>query len=128
MKKTFRVILDFEKPVVELQKKISETEEIARETGVNVSEDIKRLKKKSETLRKDIYSKLTPWQRVQLARHLDRPFTLDYINRITDDFIELKGDRCFADDPAMVGGIGKINGYRVVICLLYTSPSPRDPE
>ena len=115
MKKTFRVILDFEKPVVDLQKKISEMEEIARETGVNVTDDIKRLKKKSETLRNDIYSKLTPWQRVQLAKHLDRPFTLDYIERMTTDFVELKGDRRFADDAAMIGGVGKIGDHRVVI-------------
>lgn len=90
-------------------------EEIARETGVNVTDDIKRLKKKSETLRNDIYSKLTPWQRVQLAKHLDRPFTLDYIERMTTDFVELKGDRRFADDAAMIGGVGKIGDHRVVI-------------
>ncbi len=115
MKKTFRVILDFEKPVVELQKKINEMEEYARETGVEISDDLNRLRKKADTLRQDIYSKLTPWQRVQLARHLDRPFTLDHIRRISDEFIELHGDRAFADDPAMVCGIGKIDDFRVVM-------------
>lgn len=115
MKKTFRITLDFEKPVVDLYNKITDMEEYSRETGVNLSEDIKRLRKKAETLQKEIYAKLTPWQRVQLARHLDRPFTLDYIRRITSDFIELHGDRFFADDPAMVGGIGKIDDFRVVI-------------
>ncbi|RMH97224.1 MAG: acetyl-CoA carboxylase carboxyltransferase subunit alpha [Calditrichaeota bacterium] len=115
MKKTFRVILEFEKPVVELQKKIDEMEEYARETGVDLSEDIKRLKKKAEALRKEVYSKLTPWQRVQLARHSDRPYTLDYIERIAEDFLELHGDRYFADDEAMVGGLAKIDDYRVVI-------------
>lgn len=115
MKKTFRVILEFEKPVIDLQKKISEMEEYARETGVNLSDDIKRLQKKADTLRTEIYSKLTPWQRVQLARHLDRPYTLDYFNRITTDFMELHGDRCFADDPAMIAGLAKIDNYRVVI-------------
>jgi len=115
LKKNFRVILDFEKPVVEMEKKIAEMEEYARETGMDLADDIKRLVKKVETLRKDIYSNLTPWQRVQLARHPDRPYTLDYIERLTTDFIELHGDRYFADDPAIVGGIGKIDDYHVVI-------------
>ena len=115
MKKTFRVVLDFEKPVIELEKKISEMEEYARETGVELGDDIQRLRKKADTLRKETYSKLTPWQRVQLARHSDRPFTLDHIARIADDFEELHGDRYFADDPAMIAGIGLIEGRRVVI-------------
>lgn len=115
MKKTFRVILDFEKPVVELQKKIAEMEEYARETGVDLSDDINRLRKKADSYRKETYSKLTPWQRVQLARHSDRPFTLDYIERITDEFIELHGDRTFSDDPAIIGGIAKIDNFRVVL-------------
>jgi len=115
LKKNFRVILDFEKPVVEMEKKIAEMEEYARETGMDLTDDIKRLVKKVEGLRKDIYSNLTPWQRVQLARHPDRPYTLDYIERLTTDFIELHGDRYFADDPAIVGGIGKIDDYHVVI-------------
>ncbi len=115
MRKSFRIILDFEKPVVELQKKINEMAEYSRESSINLSEDLSRLRKKADTLQKEIYSKLTPWQRVQLARHLDRPFTLDYIKRITTDFIELHGDRCYADDAAMIGGIGVIDDFRVVI-------------
>lgn len=115
MKKNFREILAFEKPVVELQKKITEMEEYARETGVDLTDDINRLIKKADTLRKDIYSKLTPWQRVQLARHADRPFTLDYVSSMMEDFIELHGDRCFADDPAMIAGIGRLGDYRVVL-------------
>ncbi len=115
MKKTFRQILDFERPVVDLQKKIAEMEEYSQETGIDINEDLKRLKKKAEALRKDIYSKLTPWQRVRLARHADRPYTLDYIQRIASEFIELHGDRCFADDPAMVGGIAQIEKYRVIV-------------
>lgn len=90
-------------------------EEYARETNVDLSEDIKRLSKKAEGLRKEIYSKLTPWQRVQLARHPDRPYTLDYIQYITSDFIELHGDRYFADDPAMICGIARIDDYRVMV-------------
>ncbi len=115
LKKNFRLILDFEKPVIELEKKITEMEEYAREAGVNLNDDIGRLEKKAQSLRKDIYSKLTPWQRVQLARHPDRPYTLDYIKRMTEDFIELHGDRYFADDPAMVGGIARLDKYNVVI-------------
>ncbi len=115
MKKTFRVVLEFEQPVVELQKKIEEMEEYARETGLDLSDDIKRLQKKADALRRDIYAKLTPWQRVQLARHPDRPYTLDYIARLCEDFVELHGDRCFGDDPALVGGLASIDGERVVI-------------
>ena len=108
-------MLDFEKPIIELEKKISEMREYAKEAGVNLSDDIKRLEKKANSLRKDVYSKLTPWQKVQLARHPDRPYTLDYIERIATDFIELHGDRYFADDPAIVGGIAQIDKYKVVI-------------
>ncbi len=115
LKKNFKLILDFEKPVVELEKKITEMEEYAREAGVDLSDDINRLVKKAQSLRKDVYSKLTPWQRVQLARHPDRPYTLDYIKRMTENFIELHGDRYFADDPAMVGGIAKLDKHNVVI-------------
>jgi acetyl-CoA carboxylase carboxyl transferase subunit alpha len=115
LKKNFKLILDFEKPVIELEKKITEMEEYAKEAGVNLTDDINRLEKKAQSLRKDIYSKLTPWQRVQLARHPDRPYTLDYIKRMTEDFIELHGDRYFADDPAMVGGIAKLDKHNVVI-------------
>ncbi|NOX36506.1 MAG: acetyl-CoA carboxylase carboxyltransferase subunit alpha [Calditrichaeota bacterium] len=115
LKKNFRMILDFEKPIVELEKKIAEMEEYARETGVDLTEDIARLTKKVEALRKDVYSKLTPWQRVQLARHPDRPYTLDYIQRMASDFIELHGDRHFADDPALVAGIAQVEEFRVVI-------------
>lgn len=115
LKKNFRMIFDFEKPVVELEKKIMEMEEYAKETGLDLSDDIRRLTKKAETLRTDIYSKLTPWQRVQLARHPDRPYTLDYIRRILTDFNELHGDRYFADDPAIIAGIGKLNGHRIAV-------------
>lgn len=115
MKKTLRAVLDFEKPVVELHNKIAEMEKLAEESGVNLADDTKRLKKKADTLQKEIYAKLTPWQRVQLARHIDRPYTLDYLERITTDFVELHGDRFFADDPAMVCGLARIDDFRVVI-------------
>lgn len=109
------MILDFEKPIIELEKKIAEMETYASDTGLELSDDIKRLSKKAQTLQKDIYSKLTPWQRVQLARHPDRPYTLDYIRYMTTDFIELHGDRYFADDPAVVAGLAMIDDQRVVV-------------
>jgi acetyl-CoA carboxylase carboxyl transferase subunit alpha len=115
LKKNFKMTLDFEKPIIELEKKISEMELYARDTGLDLSEDIKRLSKKAETLQKDIYSKLTPWQRVQLARHPDRPYTLDYIQNMLTDFVELHGDRYFADDPAIVGGLGMLNEHRIAV-------------
>ncbi len=115
LKKHFRIVFDFEKPVVELEKKIIEMEEYARETGINLNDDLKRLTRKAEALRKEIYSKLTPWQRVQLARHPDRPYTLDYVKRIFTDFVELHGDRYYADDPAIVAGMAKLNGQPVVV-------------
>jgi len=115
LKKSFRMVLDFEKPVVELEKKIIEMEDYARETGLDLSEDIKRLNSKAHSLQKEIYSKLTPWQRVQLARHPDRPYTLDYIKRMVTDFFELHGDRYYWDDPAIVAGIGFIENQRVAI-------------
>ena len=115
LKKNFRMVFDFEKPVVELEKKIVEMEEYARETGLDLTEDIGRITKKADTLREEIYSKLSPWQRVQLARHPDRPYTLDYIKRIIDNFLELHGDRYYSDDPAIVSGIGMLDDQRIAL-------------
>jgi acetyl-CoA carboxylase carboxyl transferase subunit alpha len=113
--KTKKFILDFEKPVVELEDKIMEMREYALSTGVELEDDIKRLEKKAEQLRKEIYSKLNRYQRVQLARHPMRPYTLDYIGKICSYFEELHGDRFFADDSAIVSGIARIDDYSVVI-------------
>ena len=110
-----KFILDFEKPVAELEKQITEMREYAESTGIDLTEDIKRLEKKSKELRKEIYNNLTRWQHVQLARHPQRPYTLDYIENICSYFEELHGDRCFADDKAIVGGIGIIEDYSCVI-------------
>ncbi len=109
------MILDFEKPIFELEKKISEMESYAKETGLDLSDDIKRLSRKAQTLQKEVYSKLTPWQRVQLARHPDRPYTLDYIKYMITDFLELHGDRYFAEDPAIIAGLGLLEGQRVAV-------------
>jgi len=108
-------VFDFEKPIVELEKKIQEMKEYAFLENVELSEEIARLEAKAEKLRQEIYSRLTRWQRVQLARHPQRPYTLNYLERIAPDFLELHGDRLFADDPAIVAGIATIDNLPVVI-------------
>lgn len=110
-----RVALEFEKPVFELEKKISEMKEYAASTGVDLGDDIQRLEKKAEQLRHEIYSNLSRWQHVQLARHPQRPYTLDYIERLCTYFEEFHGDRYFADDKAIVAGIGMIGDYSCII-------------
>ena len=109
-----RFYLDFEKPLQEIDLKIEELMRLGN-GRVNGSSELATLMKKAEKLTEEIYSRLTPWQRTQLARHPDRPYTLDYIERITDDFIELHGDRKYGDDPAIVGGIGSIGGQTFYI-------------
>jgi acetyl-CoA carboxylase carboxyl transferase subunit alpha len=108
-------VLDFEKPVVELEKRIKEMKEYSENEHVEISEEIARLEQKAAKLRAEIYSNLTRWQRVQLARHPQRPYTLDYLERMTTNFLELHGDRNFADDPAIVGGIAIVDGKKVMI-------------
>ncbi len=107
--------LDFEKPILELQKKISDMEEFGRVENIEMDTEIQALQAKLSKLQDTIFSNLTRWQRVQLARHPKRPYTLDYINLITTDFVELHGDRGFADDKAMVGGFARLDGRPVMI-------------
>jgi acetyl-CoA carboxylase carboxyl transferase subunit alpha len=107
--------LDFERPVVELERKIDELRSLARGERLEVSDEIVHLEKKAERLKREIYSKLNRWQRVQLARHPARPFTLDFIGYMTSSFIELHGDRLFGEDKAIVGGLGTIDGKRLLI-------------
>lgn len=107
--------LDFEKPLEELETKIEELKRISDGKEIDITSEIKRLEKKAKELRSEIFSSLTPWQKTLIARHPERPYTLDYINLIVEDFIEFHGDRRFADDPAIVGGIGKISGIPMVI-------------
>ena len=123
MKTTY---LDFEQPIAELEAKIEELSEVQGEATLDISEEIERLRKKGLALTKEIYAKLNAWQIAQVARHPQRPYTLDYIQHLMTDFQELHGDRAFADDPAIVGGLARFEGEPVVVCLLYTSPSPRD--
>jgi acetyl-CoA carboxylase carboxyl transferase subunit alpha len=107
--------LEFEKPIVELQRKINELKKFTTDKRIDLSGEIKRLEDKLEHLRKDIYGKMTPWQRVQLSRHPHRPYTLDYIQLILKDFIELHGDRAFRDDHAIICGLGRLDGQKVAV-------------
>ena len=108
-------MLDFEKPIIELEAKLNEMQQLANESNVNVSEAVKQLEEKIKKLKKDTYQNLTRWQRVQLSRHPERPYTLDYIHEIADNFIELHGDRQVRDDPAMIGGWAEIGKQTVMI-------------
>jgi acetyl-CoA carboxylase carboxyl transferase subunit alpha len=107
--------LDFEQPIAELEAKIEELRHVTSESEVNIQEEISRLQAKSRQLTTTIFASLTPWQITQLARHPGRPYTLDYVGTIFTDFSELHGDRMFADDQAIVGGLGRIDGRPVMI-------------
>ncbi|ADE15751.1 acetyl-CoA carboxylase, carboxyl transferase, alpha subunit [Nitrosococcus halophilus Nc 4] len=107
--------LDFEQPIAELEAKIEELRFVGDDAKLNISEEIQRLKAKSKTLTESIFGSLTDWQIVQLARHPQRPYTLDYVNRIFSGFEELHGDRAFADDKAIVGGVARLEGRPVVV-------------
>jgi len=110
-----RYMLDFERPLIELEKKIQEMKDYSLNEEVDLREEINKLEEKAKKLSKEIYSKLNRWQRVQLARHPQRPYTLDYIERITNYFIELHGDRAYSDDPAIVAGLAQIENKKVVL-------------
>jgi acetyl-CoA carboxylase carboxyl transferase subunit alpha len=107
--------LEFERPITELERKIEELKGFTAHKDINISGEIKRLEDKLDHIKRDIYDNMTPWQRVQIARHPKRPYTLDYINMIMTDFIEIHGDRHFADDRAMVGGFAKVDGESVLV-------------
>jgi|UniRef100_UPI00404729AD acetyl-CoA carboxylase carboxyl transferase subunit alpha len=107
------MVLEFEKPIAELEQKLQEMKELAKGRNIDLSKDIVSLEGKILALKKETFSNLTRWQRVQLSRHADRPYALDYIYELTNDFIELHGDRSVKDDKAMVGGLGDIDGRTV---------------
>jgi len=107
-------IFDFERPIVELEHKLGEMRRIADENGVELSDAAGELERKIEDLKTNIYSNLSRWQRVQVSRHPERPYSLDYIGHICNEFIELFGDRNFRDDKALVGGLGRIEGQPVM--------------
>lgn len=108
------MLLEFEQPIVDLEEKLAEMKKLAENSKVDVSDDVKSLEKKIEHLKKETYKNLTRWQKVQLSRHPERPYTLDYIYKMTDDFVEIHGDRNVKDDKAMVGGFGTLAGQTVM--------------
>jgi acetyl-CoA carboxylase carboxyl transferase subunit alpha len=107
--------LDFEKPITDLEKKIQELQNFTADKKIDLSAEVTRLQEKLESLKHQIYSNLTAWQKVQIARHPQRPYTLDYIEMIMTDFVELHGDRLFSDDKALVGGLARIDGSKVMV-------------
>lgn len=117
--------LEFEQPIAELETKIEELRYVQNESAVDISEEIDRLSKKSQQLAKDIYSSLSPWQVTQIARHAQRPYTLDYVNEIFTEFQELHGDRSFADDKSIVGGLARFNGRA---CMVLGHQKGRDTK
>ena len=120
-----RHFLEFEQPVAELESKIEELRYVQNESAVDISDEIDRLSKKSLLLTKDIYSGLTPWQVTQIARHPQRPYTLDYVHEIFTDYQELHGDRAFADDQSIVGGLARFNGQA---CMVLGHQKGRDTK
>lgn len=106
--------LDFEQPIAELEAKIDELRYVGDDSEININEEVTRLKDKSESLTKSIFAKLSPWQVARVARHESRPYTQDYLALISPDFQELHGDRMYADDPAIIGGVGRVDGHAVM--------------
>ena len=117
--------LDFEKPIVELEQKLGELRGHSRENNVNLDPEVRRMEAKIEEMKKNVYSNLTAWQRVQIARHTARPYTLDYLQLSFSDFVELHGDRRFADDPAMPGGLATIGRHK---CAVVGQQKGRDTK
>jgi acetyl-CoA carboxylase carboxyl transferase subunit alpha len=117
--------LDFEQPIVELESKIEELRYVQDDSAVDISEEISRLEAKRQTLTKEIYAKLTPWQIALVARHPQRPYTFDYVKHLFTDFEELHGDRAFADDHAIVGGLARFNGQP---CMVIGHQKGRDTK
>ncbi len=120
-----RTFLDFEQPIAELENKIEELRYVQNESAVDISEEIDQLDKKSRQLTKDIYSDLTPWQITKIARHPERPYTLDYVRDCFTDFVEMHGDRHFADDQSIVGGLARFNGNA---CMVIGHQKGRDTK
>ena len=120
-----RTFLDFEQPIAELEAKIEELRYVQSESAVDITDEIDQLSKKSQQLTKDIYSDLTPWQVTKISRHPERPYTLDYVNALFTDFVEMHGDRHFADDLSIVGGLARFNGMP---CMVLGHQKGRDTK
>ena len=122
MRNTF---LEFEQPLAELENKIEQLRYVQADSAVDISDEIGRLQQKSQTLAKEIYAKLTPWQTALVARHPQRPYTLDYVREIFTDFHELHGDRMYADDQSIIGGLARFNGMP---CMVIGHQKGRDTK
>ena len=120
-----RTFLDFEQPIAELETKIDELRYVQNESAVDISAEINQFSKKSQQLTKEVYSQLTPWQITKIARHPERPYTLDYLSEIFTDLVELHGDRHFADDLSIVGGLARFNGTP---CMVLGHQKGRDTK
>ena len=120
-----RTFLDFEQPIAELENKIEELRQVQSDSAVDISAEIEQLSKKSQQLTKDIYSDLSAWQITRIARHPDRPYTMDYVRDIFTDFVEMHGDRHFADDRSIVGGLARFNGMP---CMVLGQQKGRDTK
>src|ERR687890_2881709 len=107
--------LDFEKAIAELDSRIEELRETAQDSDLNIDSEIDRLEAKSERLLRETYAKLTPWQKTQVARHPDRPHFKDYVAALVEDFMPLAGDRGFGEDAAILGGLGRLGGRRIML-------------
>ncbi len=107
--------LDFEKPITELEKKINELKNLSSSKNIDINSEVKKLEEKLDRLRKETYGNMNAWQRVLIARHPKRPYSLDYINMIMTDFVELHGDRLFSDDKALIGGMARLNGFKIMV-------------
>ncbi|MBD3426621.1 MAG: acetyl-CoA carboxylase carboxyltransferase subunit alpha [Candidatus Omnitrophica bacterium] len=109
------IVLDFEKPIVELENKIAELKKFTKDEDIDLSKEIKDLNQRLDKLKSEIFSNLSPWQKVLLSRHPDRPYTMDYVKMIADDFLEIHGDRHFADDRALVAGLARIGEVKFLV-------------
>ena len=118
--------MDFEKSIIEIEKKIDELKKFTESKEIDFSEEIKKLEAKAEWMKKDVYGKLSPWQRMQVAKNLKRPRTLDYIQRVFEDYIPLHGDRLFKDDPAVIGGLAFFEGTPVMVVGLQKGKETKD--
>src|SRR4051812_39747529 len=107
--------LDFEKSIAELDARLEELRETAQAGDLNIDAEIERLQVKSDRMLRDIYAKLTPWQKTQVARHPDRPHFKDYVAGLIEDFVPLAGDRAFGEDEAVVGGLGRLGGRKIML-------------
>jgi acetyl-CoA carboxylase carboxyl transferase subunit alpha len=119
-----RHFLDFERPIAELESKIEELRHLSTTSKINIADEVGRLENTANRLLRQTYARLTPWQKVQVARHPERPHCLDYLGGLITEFVPLAGDRAFAEDAAIIGGIGRFRGHSVLVLGTEKGPTP----